>query len=168
MVRSRREREASERCGDYRGRQRHAVQRLSLTVDGVWKAGVWAPTVWADGVWREGDAPEPPGPPPPPADDERFSGGFLASTRRRSQEELERDRQRFGLAAEVIQAVAERQAEAPQPDAQKKLEELTRELALRRLEWRAEYLEELNARRERLIQERQDEQTVLMLLALVS
>lgn len=79
----------------------------------------------------------------------------------------------------MISAVAERQAERLQPDEQKRFEELARELELRRIEWRAEYFEELNARRERLItaeiaarlklmQMAKDEEAIVMILALAA
>jgi hypothetical protein len=128
-----------------------------------------------EAAWGGGDSP----PPPEPLAREQFSGGYFPHQRRRSSEELERDRERFGIPAEaasVIEAVAQRQAAHLQADEQKRLEELARELALQKIEWRTAYLTELNDRRERLIGEeigrlltaQQDEQAVLMMVALLA
>lgn len=134
--------------------------------------GNWADGAWADGSWvadswgGDGPTPEPPTPPAPPAQ-EQFSGGYFATTRRRSQEELERDRERFGIAAaEVIEAVAQRQAATPQADEQKRLEELERELTLRGIEWEGRYLAALNAKLEAV--RRSDEQVILALVAMIA
>lgn len=160
---------------------------MSLQTDGVWKAAVWAATVWADGVWFEGVRPDPPSPPAPVAEQPRGTVGWLygkyaPGDRRRTSSDILRDRERYGIppaASAVISAVAHRQAETLQTDAQKKYEELARELELRGIEWRGEYLEELNARLERLISAeiaarlklmqaaRDDEDALVMLLAMV-
>jgi hypothetical protein len=130
--------------------------------------------------WHTG-AGEPSPPPPPQADDNfggfgyRPSGGFPAQDQR-SPEDVRRARQRFGVippdALEVIEAVATRQALAQQEaDEQKRFEELSRELELRRIEFDARYLEVLAALREENIAElkRQNyNQEVLMLLMLAA
>lgn len=97
-----------------------------------------------------------------------------------SRQEVSRDRERFGLldelALKAIAEVAARQAERLEQDAQKRFEELSRELQLRGLEWEARYLEALNAKREELIDAEilsrlkakfraDDEMIILMLLA---
>ena len=151
---------------------------MSLTVDGVWKSGVWATTVWVDGVWFEGGVP-----PAPPATVTAplIGGGYNPSQglypRPPSREQVSRDRERFGLRDAVSLAIAEvaaRQAQRLELDAQKRFEELSRELQLRGIEWEGRYLEALNVRRERLIdaeigqrlrRKLDDEMIVLMLLA---
>jgi hypothetical protein len=55
--------------------------------------------------------------------------------------------------AEVIAQVAERQAQALDLDEQQRLEELTRELELKRLKLQGRYLEVLNTQRQQLIDE---------------
>jgi hypothetical protein len=97
-----------------------------------------------------------------------------------SRQQVSRDRERVGLLDELaLQAIAEvaaRQAERLEQDAQKRFDELSRELQLRGLEWEARYLETLNAKREELIDAEilsrlkakfraDDEMIVLMLLA---
>ena len=54
-------------------------------------------------------------------------------------------------AAAIIADVAARQAQTLERDEQKRFEELTRQLALERIEFRAAHLEALNRERERLI-----------------
>lgn len=77
--------------------------------------------------------------------------------RRRTRKELSLERDRFGIQDEyalaTIAQVAQRQAERLEMDTQKRFEELSRELELRRIEFDARYLEALNAERERLIDE---------------
>jgi hypothetical protein len=117
--------------------------------------------------------------PPMPAT-EQFSGGYFdyGGQRRRTPEDLRRERERFGITTEaqrVISAVAAQQAERLELDAHKRFEELERELEAQQIEWRAEYLTALNAERERLITaeiaarlqaiQKQDELIVLALLA---
>ena len=151
---------------------------MSLSVDGVWKAGVWAPTVWANGVWAEGGTP--PTPPPAPAVQQLIGGG-IPHDYKRTRRDIARDRERFGipdherLVAEAVAAqIAAGQAARLEMDAQKRFDELQRELQLRGIEWQARYLEKMNAERERLIdleigkllrQQMEDEQVILMLLA---
>lgn len=68
--------------------------------------------------------------------------------------QISRARKRLGLEDEVAKAIAHvaaRQAETLELDAQKRFEELHRELQLRGIEWEARYLEALNLERERLI-----------------
>lgn len=115
---------------------------------------------------------------------ESFSGGFFdygGERRRRTPEDLRRDRERFGISLEaqgVISAVAAGQANRLELDAQKRFEELERELQAQEIAWRAEYLTALNAERERLItaeiaarlqaKQRDDETIILALLAAVA
>lgn len=80
--------------------------------------------------------------------------------------------------AEVIAEVAERQAEQLDLDEQQRLEELTRKLELKGLQWHGRYLELLNAQRQQLIDEeigrlmrqkqaeaqRRDEEAILLFL----
>lgn len=96
-----------------------------------------------------------------------FDGDFFAATaggayerdahaygRRHTEEDVRRDRERLGILPAVdavIDAVALRQAENTGLDAQQRLEELERELALQSLEFEGRYLELLNERRGRLI-----------------
>ena len=115
----------------------------------------WADGAWADGSWVQeswgAEASEAvtaiPG--------ASLSGGYPTYVgRRRTREELERDRERFGIpqeVSEIITEVAERQVERLESDKQKRFDELYRELQLRKLEFKAQYLEEMNQRRERLI-----------------
>lgn len=131
---------------------------MSLTLDGIWKAGLWATTVWADGVWKEG-APTPPTPPVPPQA-ERFSAGF-AYPLDRPQNDGEKE------ADAVVDAVAKRQASQPSVDAQQNFEELERELALRGLEWKVQYLESMNEQREALIKRHRNAEHILFLIAAV-
>ena len=96
----------------------------------------------------------PPPPPPPAAPSIKPSGGFPAAEPRRTKADISRDRERFGIRDEVADAIAQvaaQQAARLEQDAQKRFEELNRELELRGLEWDARYLEELNIQRERLI-----------------
>lgn len=98
--------------------------------------------------------------------------------------QISKARKRLGLedaiarteAEAVIAEVAARQVERLEQDAQKRFEELSRELKLRGIEWEARYLEDLNAQRERLIDAEialrlkeklrtDEEMIVLMLLA---
>lgn len=55
--------------------------------------------------------------------------------------------------AEIIAEVAERQAERLDLDEQQRLEELTRKLELKGLQWQERYLELLNTQRQQLIDE---------------
>ena len=138
-------------------------------------------TAWANS-WSPQEAPVTLGEQP------RGTAGWLygpygKAGRRRTSSDILRARESFGIPAAVsvvIAEVAQRQAEARTlPDAQQRYEELSRELQARGIEWRAEYLEELNARRERLItaeiaarlklmQQAKDEEMMLLLLAAVA
>jgi len=76
---------------------------------------------------------------------------------RRSDEDIRKARQRFGVippdAEAAIAEVAIRQAARIETDAQKRYDELIGELRLREIEFEARYLEALNTERERLINE---------------
>lgn len=124
-----------------------------------------------------GAEPPPPAPEPTPAAaEERFAGGYTTSVgeRRRARKEVSEARSRFGIqdaeALLAIQEVARRQAERLEMDRQKQYDEMVRELELRRIEYRASYLEALAAERERLITEEikrrfqmQDDEAVILL-----
>lgn len=83
--------------------------------------------------------------------------------------------------AEVIAEIAERQAQKLDLDEQQRLEELTRKLELKGLQWQGRYLELLNTQRQQLIDEeigrlmrqkqaelqRRDEETILLLLTII-
>ena len=97
--------------------------------------------------------------------------------RRRTEEEVRREREELGI-LQIIDSVALRQAETLQRDEQKRLEELTRELSLAKIEWEGRYLRLLNERREafisaeigrllrlKLLREQEDTLIVLMLAA---
>lgn len=104
-----------------------------------------------------------PTPTPPPA---AFSGGYLPSGRRRTREELRRDRERFGIQTEVqeaIEAVAEQViVEAPKRQSLARL--LEHELTLRGLEWDRRYAEVLRKRiaEERMRQQEEDDLALLL------
>lgn len=114
-------------------------------------SGAFQSTAFQNSAFQTGSTPTPtPTPTPSP------SGGYFGGTARahRSAEEIRRARERFGIveqAAQVITAVALRQANSLEQDEHKRFEELERELALRGLAWEARYLEMLNEQRERLI-----------------
>lgn len=126
--------------------------------------------------WGSGSAPTPP-PVEPARGTAAWLGGARPYDRGRTKEERAEDRKRFGIPApivEVIEAIAEGQVERLEADEQKRFEELSRELQLRGIEWEAQYLEMLNAKRQALIdaeigkllrQQIEDEQIMLMLLA---
>ena len=99
------------------------------------------------------------------------SGGIPhVPRRRRTQEEIDREREALG----IIEKVAHRQAEALSIDSQQQLEELSRELELKNIEWKGQYLELLAQKREALISQeiafrmrqlqRQEDETMLALL----
>src|SRR3990167_8806411 len=120
-------------------------------------------------------------PPPAAAVGVRPSGGIPAD-QIRTRRDISRARKRFGLddgadrevvAATVIADVAARQALVLERDAQKRFEELLRELELQGIEFDARYLEALNIQRERLIDAeiaaryrliREDEELIILLL----
>ena len=109
-------------------------------------------------LWRTTNGGIVPPPPPPPADTGvKPSGGIPATlrVRPRTRQDVSESRQRFGItdkiAAQIIEDVAARQVERLERDEQKRFEELSRELELRKVEWDGRYLEALNAIREKLI-----------------
>ena len=127
----------------------------------------------------DGEGPTPPADvvaaTPPP------SGGAPATlrVRARTRREIEEARERFGIPPKVravIASVAARQAETLEADEQKRFEELTRELALERIEFEAHHLEALNAQRQKLIdteiglrlQRLRDDEEVRLLLLLAA
>ena len=126
-----------------------------------------------------------PAPPPPPADTTpppRGTVPWLSDLgARRTKRDISRERERYGiqdeLALAAIAEVAARQAERLELDEQKRFEELSRELELRRIEWDARYLEALNVMRERLIGEEiaalmhrklRDEEDILVLMMMAA
>ena len=104
-------------------------------------------------------------PPPPPVDDVvvRPSGGFPAYDRGPTKEQRRRSRILFGLEAEVVEAVAARQAEALDLDEHQRKEELLAELRLAQIEARVEHFEALARQRQALI----DEEIALRLKAML-
>ena len=114
-------------------------------------------------------------------------GGGIPHDYKPSKHEVSRARKRLGLEDEVaskeaeavIAEVAARQVVRLEQDAQKRFEELSRELQLRGIEWESRYLESLNVQREQLIDAEiiarlrsklkgEDEQLVLLLLVAAS
>lgn len=97
----------------------------------------------------DGEGPPPPPPPvvgvPPPP-----SGG-IPSDRGPTQEQIRRSRVRFGLESEVIESVAARQVADLHLDEIQRRQELEGELRLRGVEFEIRHLEELNARRQTMI-----------------
>jgi hypothetical protein len=98
----------------------------------------------------------PPLPPEPPAVTETFSGGweYARRSRKRLEEELREEREQWGIlpkAAQIVAAVAIRQADALDLDAEQRLEELERELELAGVRYQSQYFELLNLQRQRLI-----------------
>jgi hypothetical protein len=112
------------------------------------------------------------------------SGGFeyaRLGPRRRTQEEIRRERERFGIPqrdAIIIEDVALRQAADFRLDEEQKAQELRAELKLQRIEMRAVHLSALNERREAVIREEisarllklqsQQNETILLLLMAAS
>ena len=116
----------------------------------------------------------------------RPSGGFPYRDTSRTRKEIAKARERFGipdqeriaqeaLAQRVIAEVAKRQADRLERDEQKRFEELSRELALRGIEWDGRHLAALNNARQRIIdaeiglrlnalRRREDEEIVLLML----
>ena len=97
----------------------------------------------------------PPTPPPVSPPTTQPSGGFpFEYGRTRTRRELAEARKRYGLDARisrVIEDVAASQAARLEADAQKRYEELTRELTLRRIAFHARYLEVMNEMRQKMI-----------------
>lgn len=76
-------------------------------------------------------------------------------SRGKTDEDVRKERERLGIIdpIEVIHRVAERQVETLSHDAQQHLEELERELELQGIQWEGRYLEILNVKRQKLIDE---------------
>jgi len=128
----------------------------------------------------------PPPPPPAPEPSALKPSGGIPADQIRTRRDISRARKRFGLddgadrevvAATVIADVAARQALVLERDAQKRFEELLRELELQGIEFDARYLEALNIQRERLIDAeiaarlrllREDEELIILLLMAAS
>ena len=121
-----------------------------------------------------------PTPPPAPVVVPPLVGGGFTYEYRRPRKSLAKDRERFGIpnierqvAEALVEDIAARQAKSLERDEQKRFEELQRELQIRGIQWQAQYLESMNAKRERLIEEeiatifqqRQDEETMLLMIA---
>lgn len=134
-------------------------------------------------LWTTAGVGAPPTPPPVVTTDDRPKGTaeWLGPPYQdqRSRESISKARERFGItdaAAEVIAAVAARQAaeevaQTAAADEQRRYEELSRELELRSLEFEGRYLEALSAlRAEKLaeIREQQELEDVLALLAIAA
>jgi hypothetical protein len=87
----------------------------------------------------------------------QFSGGYREYAhlyRRRAEEELRREREQWGIlpkVAQIVSAVAIRQADTLDLDAEQRLEELERELELAGVAYQTRYFELLNLQRQRLI-----------------
>ena len=126
-------------------------------------------------------------PAPPPTATTQLVGGGIPHDYVPSRRDISRARKRLGLddgfrdtetvAAAVIADVAARQALVLEQDAQKRFEELLRELQLQGIEFDARYLEALNIQRERLIDaeiaarlrlKREDEELLILLLMAAS
>jgi len=101
------------------------------------------------GAWGVVDGSAPP-PAPPVVESVRPSGG-IPSDRGPSKEQRRRSRILLGIEAEVIEAVASRQAEALDLDEIQRRQELEGELRLRGIEFELRHLEALNRQREALI-----------------
>ncbi len=95
----------------------------------------------------------------------------------RTPADIRQAREKFGIiepqAEKIIEAVAKRQATSLEQDAQKRFEELSRELELQSIQWDTSYLDALNRYRENLIaqeigrmlrQKVSNEQTTALLL----
>ena len=103
--------------------------------------------------WTTTGAGAAPPPPPPPDLGVKPSGGFPGQygDRGPTPEQRRRARVLHGIEAEVVSAVAVRQAATLQTDAAKQQQELRGELALRRIELRSEHLQALAEHRQALI-----------------
>lgn len=123
-------------------------------------------------------------PPPAPTVAPPIRGGraFFEREAEREQRKVSREVSRETLrlpsqAQRVIEAVALRQVQKLERDELKRLEELTRELDLKGIEWETRYLEALNVRREALIDAEiakllklklEDEDTLLLMMLAAS
>ena len=110
-------------------------------------------------------------------------GGGIPHDYPRTKKDIRRARERFGIpdeerleAERVVAEIAKRQAEKLELDAQKRFEELSRELQLRDIQWEASYLESLNTQRQKLIDAElydrfkkfRDEQDIALLILMAS
>lgn len=110
--------------------------------------------VWTQSTFDPGIAP--PIPPAPDVIPDVIRNFSLRDWRKWHRPEDERELRKLRLTpavAEVIAQVAERQAQQLDLDEQQRLEELTRELELKRLKFQGRYLEVLNTQRQQLIDE---------------
>ena len=139
---------------------------------------------FSDAAFDFGSGP-PPTPPVVPGTQQIIGGGIThdgllrLGRKKRTKGEISLERSKFGLSdavAEVVAAVAARQAETLVQDEQKRLDELFREITLRGLEYESRYLEALNIERQRLIDQeigllikrKLDEEMIVMLLAVAA
>lgn len=114
-------------------------------------------------------------PSPTPAPAQQPSGGFPDD--RRSEADVRRAREFFGVIPKVVEEVARDQAKRLELDEQKRFEQLQRELQLQGIEWDVRYLEAMNEMRNRMIdaeialrlrQRLQDDEDLLMLMVLTA
>lgn len=108
---------------------------------------VWTPSTFSPGL-------TPPIPPAPDVVTDVIRNFSLLEWRKWHRPEDERELRKLRITpavAEVIAQVAERQAQALDLDEQQRLEELTRELELKKLKFQGRYLELLNTQRQLLI-----------------
>ena len=85
---------------------------------------------------------------------EGSAGGGSAGGLHGARDEVPRNIALFGIREkEVIAVVAEQQAQSLEPDAKVRFRQLERALRSQQIAWRSEYLDALNAERERLIAE---------------
>lgn len=131
--------------------------------------------------WRTGaGTPDPTPPPPDPVVDQpKGRAAWLGdySDPRRSEADVRKARERFGIPDEVriaLEEVARRQAERLELDRQKQYDELARELELKKIDMRGEYLEALAEERQKLIdaeigrrlrQKMEEEVVILIMMA---
>ena len=114
-------------------------------------ASAWG-LAWAEawnGAWGAIDGGAAP-PAPPAAPTVRPSGGY-PSDRGPTKEQTRRSRVLHGLEKEIVERVAQRQAESLDLDDIQKQQELSGELKLRGIEARIEHYEALTLRRQALI-----------------
>lgn len=108
---------------------------------------LWTPSTFSPGL-------TPPIPPAPDVVTDVIRNFSLLEWRKWHRPEDERELRKLRITpavAEVIAQVAERQAQALDLDEQQRLEELTRELELKKLKFQGRYLELLNTQRQLLI-----------------
>ena len=106
-----------------------------------------------NGAWGvvDGEGPPPQPPTPPPAVVIRPSGGYPSGDRGPSKEQTRRSRVLFGLESEILESVAARQVVDLHLDDIQRRQELEGELRLRGIEFEIRHFEELNARRQAMI-----------------